>query len=260
MPNNSQQTGSFDHEAQNYSNYDLFIFALTIFSLFILALLIIPGINEAVKNVAFVLDTVICFFFLGDFFRSLHQAPDKRAYLKWGWIDFLGSLPALPIFRIFRVARLVRIWRIMHRLGFKEVWHIYKERRSESALWTTILATIILLSASSVLIVEVEETSPDTAFVDVGDGMWWSFVTVTTVGYGDKVPTTGTGRLIATVLMTLGVALVSVLTSSITSALFLHGSKEQQEDVKLIRDQLDRIEELLQQVESDQLTASQNQE
>ena len=75
--------------------------------------------------------------------------------------------------------------------------------------------------------------------------MWWSFVTVTTVGYGDKVPTTSSGRLIAMVLMTLGVGLVSVLTSSIASALFFHGSKEQQQDVKLIREQLDRLEELL---------------
>ena len=48
------------------------------------------------------------------------------------------------------------------------------------------------------------------------------------------------------VLMTVGVGLVSVLTSSIASALFMHGSKEQQQDVKLIREQLDRMEELLQ--------------
>ena len=100
---------------------------------------------------------------------------NKLAYLKWGWIDLLGSLPALPILRIFRIARLVRIGRTMRQIGIKEVWHVYKERRSESALWTTILATIILLSASSVLIVAVEAQSPDSAFFDVGDGMWWSF-------------------------------------------------------------------------------------
>ena len=93
-------------EETEYSNYDLFIFALTIFSVFLLAILIIPGIDESTKNVAFLLDTVVCVFFLGDFFRGLYRAPNKKVYLKWGWIDLLGSLPALPIFRIFRVARL----------------------------------------------------------------------------------------------------------------------------------------------------------
>ena len=127
-------TDSFSHEEQNYSNYDLFIFALTIISLVVLVILALPGVSESVKSVAFILDTVICLFFLGDFFRSLYRAPRKRTYLKWGWVDFLGSLPALPILRIFRVARLVRIGRVMRRIGLREVWHVYKERRPDPRL------------------------------------------------------------------------------------------------------------------------------
>ena len=66
-------------QEKEYSNYDLFIFALTIFSVFLLVILIIPGIDEAVKSIAFLLDTVVCVFFLGDFFRGLYRAPNRKS-------------------------------------------------------------------------------------------------------------------------------------------------------------------------------------
>ena len=53
---------------------------------------------------------------------------------------------------------------------------------------------------------------------DIGDGLWWAVQTVTTVGYGDLVPTSTTGPLVAAVVMVIGIGFLTVITASITSA------------------------------------------
>lgn len=57
------------------------------------------------------------------------------------------------------------------------------------------------------------------------DALWWSFVTATTVGYGDLSPATNAGRIVASLLMLVGIGLIGSLTSSITS-FFLHPVEE----------------------------------
>jgi voltage-gated potassium channel len=55
-------------------------------------------------------------------------------------------------------------------------------------------------------------------FPDIGEGLWWAGQTVTTVGYGDVVPTNTAGRLVATLVMLFGIGFLTVITASITSA------------------------------------------
>jgi voltage-gated potassium channel len=74
----------------------------------------------------------------------------------------------------------------------------------------TVLATIIAGVA-------IHFTDPKN-FPDIGDGLWWSVQTVTTVGYGDLVPTSTTGRLVGAVVMVIGIGFLTVITASITSA------------------------------------------
>ena len=59
------------------------------------------------------LDLFVCGVFLADFFVRFHRAPSKAKFLKWGWIDFVSSIPMLNIFRVGRVVRIVRVFRIL---------------------------------------------------------------------------------------------------------------------------------------------------
>jgi voltage-gated potassium channel len=93
-------------------------------------------------------------------------------------------------------------------------------------------------------------------FTTVGLGLWWAVQTVTTVGYGDHVPTTTAGMLLAALVMLVGLAFVAVVTAAITSSFVARGAKRTQpitggapateQDVQSINERLDRIEALLQ--------------
>ena len=76
------------------------------------------------------------------------------------------------------------------------------------------LAALLVTVASGVLIRFGDRND----FHSISDGLWWSVQTVTTVGYGDLVPTNAAGRLIATLVMLTGIAFLTVITATITSS------------------------------------------
>ncbi|NDD52054.1 MAG: two pore domain potassium channel family protein, partial [Actinobacteria bacterium] len=70
---------------------------------------------------------------------------------------------------------------------------------------------------SAVQITIAERGAEGSNIKDFGDGIWWAFTTVTTVGYGDRFPITGEGRFLAVLLMIMGISLVGVITASVAS-------------------------------------------
>jgi voltage-gated potassium channel len=85
---------------------------------------------------------------------------------------------------------------------------------------------ILLLALLAAIGVVVFEYSHNSQFKSVGDGLWWAMVTISTVGYGDKVPATSAGRLLAVILMFSGVALFSFFTASVSSLFVTSRLKE----------------------------------
>ena len=77
------------------------------------------------------------------------------------------------------------------------------------------------------------------------EALWWTIVTMTTVGYGDYVPTTTSGRLLAVVLMFLGVGLFGVLTSFLASAFATPAREAREEEIAEIRKELAEIKQML---------------
>jgi voltage-gated potassium channel len=93
---------------------------------------------------------------------------------------------------------------------------------------STIAILLVIFSALAILQVE---TDPNSNIKTAEDAIWWSYVTVTTVGYGDKFPVTTEGRIIASILMTAGVGLFGTFTAFVSSW-FLAEKKEEESETK----------------------------
>lgn len=180
------------------------------------------------------LDSIICIVFLYDFFHHLYHAQSKRAFLKWGWIDLISSIPMLGIFRWARVVRVVRILRILRAFRSAKILITFLfEHRAKSTFATVCLISTVLVIFSSIAILHVE-TDSNSNIRTPADALWWAFTTVTTVGYGDKYPITTAGRIVAVVLMLAGVGLFATFTAFVSSFFIESGQKRHEEDLKEI--------------------------
>lgn len=202
------------------SVYELFIAALTIFSLLMVAAYYLLPLTAATKQAVLWLDVPISLIFLADSFRCLRRAPSKRAYLKWGWLDFLGSVPLILPLRIARLGRLIRIWRTLRTQRLSTVGEDLDQNRAQAAALIMVLLALVVLTTATVAVLEFESEVPEANIRSAGDAFWWSIVTMATVGYGDFSPVTGWGRVAAVALMTVGVGIFGVLASFLAN-LFL---------------------------------------
>jgi voltage-gated potassium channel len=222
------------------NSYNIFIFVLTIISLVVMVVMLLPGIsNETVKVLSFY-DNLICVIFLIDFFTNLKNAPKKSDYFikDRGWLDLLGSIPSLglltnagkyaSLFRLARLSRLSRITRLMRGGGKEALVKDVLANRSQYTAFITLLLLFIILTTSSVLVLQFESSSPDGKILTGGDALWYAVVTLTTVGYGDFFPVTALGRITGVFIMFAGVGLIGVLASLLSSVLL--GSPDDSED------------------------------
>ena len=85
------------------TGFQLLMLVLCIYVLVALFVDTLFNLPPQVSSLLQTLDTVICFIFLADFFYRLYRAENRLAFLKWGWVDFISSIPMLTFFRWGRV-------------------------------------------------------------------------------------------------------------------------------------------------------------
>jgi voltage-gated potassium channel len=206
--------------------YNLFILVLTLFSLVVMVLLLLP-LNPESKSLLQLYDNVICLIFLGDFVYSLSGSRPRRQYFidQRGWLDLLGSIPTLgffeltALFRLARISRLARVTRLLRGNNRRELVRDMVVNRGQYASFITLLSAGIILSTASFLVLQFESRSPDSNIKTGADAIWWGFVTITTVGYGDRFPVTLAGRIVGLFVMLTGVGIIAALASILASLL-----------------------------------------
>jgi voltage-gated potassium channel len=85
----------------------------------------------------------------------------------------------------------------------------------------------LIIESGAFLVLQAESASPDANIKTASDAIWWAYVTITTVGYGDRYPVTQAGRLVGIMVLTTGVAVFATFAGYISSKLL--GSAEEQE-------------------------------
>ena len=232
--------------------YDLFILVITFISLGITVYLLIPTADPQTQRTLIVLDWLFSAIFLVDFFATLFRAPDKWTFMKWGWLDLLGSLPALPGLRLLRLARVIRALRLLHRVGFYDLGRTFLRQRAASTLWLTAMILLTTVTISSLLILRFESSAANANITSGFDAIWWAFVTITTVGYGDHYPISESGRLLAAFLMLIGVGTFSVLTSYLATNFLMPTEQKHDHELVELRRELAEIKQLLRDMNQNQ--------
>jgi voltage-gated potassium channel len=116
---------------------------------------------------------------------------------------------ALPVLRPMRLLRLVSLITILHRTAGRSL---------RGRITTYVSGSVVLLViVAGLAVLDSEQNASGSNIRNIGDALWWAFVTITTVGYGDFYPVTVVGRLIAVGLMICGVALIGSVTAAFAS-------------------------------------------
>jgi voltage-gated potassium channel Kch len=194
------------------ATYELFVFLLVLLSIANSALVFLLNSEEA-RHVALFVDVGISLFLMADAMVQLIRAPRKRSYLidYRGWMVLVGSLP-VPGVRVLRLLRTILLARQLRRSDYAMIGRVVVEKRAQFALAVAAFLAIFVLEIGGIMILRAESNSPAANIKTASDALWWGYVTVATVGYGDKYPVTNTGRAVGVLVMTIGVGLFGVIT------------------------------------------------
>jgi voltage-gated potassium channel len=210
-----------------------------------LPILVIPLVIQLHGSVALTFDIADYFVwaaFAVEYGVKWWLAVDRKAFFRHHLLDLL--VVAVPVMRPLRLARLFRLVRLS-RIGLVLGGGLKRAKAmfTHHGLHYVLLAvTTIVFAAAGLEVVFEKHSLGQSAIHSFGDALWWAVVTVTTVGYGDKVPMTGAGRWIATALMLTGIGLVGALTATIASFFV---QEQHTQELADIRGQLQGIRELL---------------
>jgi len=207
--------------------YELFIAAVSILSVFNMVLAYIPGVVEDAINVVYIINAVLTLLFIYDFGLRLATAPSRSHYFfrDYGWADLLATIPALRIFRLFRI---YKAYRIIRKSGIPYILTYLSRNRAASALYILVLMVILIIESGGFLVLQAESASPSANILTAVDAIWWAYVTITTVGYGDRFPVTIQGRMVGILVMTTGVAVFATFAGLISSKLLATPEKEEE--------------------------------
>lgn len=204
-------------EAQKLGVLNIIVIFL---SIYVLGALIIDTILKLPKETSLLLyyiDNAICGFFFIEFCIRFFKAENKLKFMKWGWIDLVSSIPMIGVLRMGRLFRLVRLFRVIR--AFRSTQHLINHifaNKVQGAFTSISVVAILMVIFSAIAILQVEN-DPNSNIKTAEDAIWWAYVTITTVGYGDKFPVTTEGRVIAAILMTAGVGLFGTFTAFVAS-------------------------------------------
>lgn len=221
--------------------YELLMLGLSLYVLAALAASTFLPLSPTTHTILNYTDFAICMVFLGEFTLNLARAPDRRAFMKWGWIDLLASIPALDAARVGRAARLIRLLRLLRAFrSANRIGGFLLRRRGEATITAAVLIALLMATFAAIAILEFEAGREKANIHTAADALWWAVATITTVGYGDRYPVTSEGRVIAAVLMTVGVGFFGIFTGLVASW-FMAPSNARQDELTQMRAQLDAV-------------------
>jgi voltage-gated potassium channel len=174
-----------------------------------------------------------------DYAVSLILAPRKWEWFKHHLFDLAVVL--LPMIRPLRVLRVMTALNVLHKTGGIAL-------RGRIVMYV-VASVVMLVMIGGLAVLDAERSAPGASITTFGQALWWAFVTITTVGYGDYSPVTPTGRLLAVALMLAGIALIGVVTATLASWIVDEVSADERKATEITREQVERVSRQLESIE-----------
>lgn len=228
-----------------------------------------PTISERWHHYLVLAEAVFGAIFLLEYIARIYAAaeepgPESAWKKRWrfmrswlGLIDLLVVLSTLlPLITadaaMLRTVRLLRVVAVMKFGRFSraimEVWGAVKDR-GDDLLVTAALALVLLLFGATALYMAEGHIQPD-EFGSIPRALWWSIITLTTVGYGDAAPITPLGKVFASMVALSGIALVAMPTGIIAAAFSEAMQRRRDQRIEEMRAHLERLDQVDEKVEA----------
>ncbi|CAM3440098.1 Ion transporter [Flavobacterium longum] len=217
------------HEADTPSGkaFDLILLALIVISIIAVMLESVVSIRLEYGNILSVVEWIITIFFTLEYIGRLLsvRSPLKYACSFYGIIDLLATLPGyidlffpgwhfLLALRAIRLLRIFRILKLVHFVGAGNLL-IVSLRKSRAKILVFVFTVLVLCIILGTIMYMVE--GPESGFTNIPVSIYWTIVTLTTVGFGDITPVTPLGQFISSIIMIMGYGIIAVPTGIVTS-------------------------------------------
>ncbi len=220
--------------------FDIVLFILIIFSVVLVMLESIDDFDEHYHGILLTLEWVVTIFFTIEYIARIVsiRKPSKYIFSFYGIIDFLSTIPlylsyllagsqVLLAVRAFRLLRIFRILKLVKFIGeASQLQSALRASRAKIAVFIYVVLIISVILGTLMYIVEGDEAG----FTSIPRSIYWTIVTLTTVGYGDIAPVTNLGQFIATAIMILGYGIIAVPTGIVTAEFTRNKKDKNSED------------------------------
>lgn len=217
----------FESETKAGKLFDIVLLVLILLSIGIVMLQSVPAFSKAHGALLLDLEWIITVIFTVEYILRLMAVKRPLKYMGsfYGVVDLLAILPSylslvLPQSRfllVIRALRLMRAFRVFELSHFvREGVNIVQALKASTRRILVFLSFVFLLSVIMGALIYVVESPQNDKFSSIPQSVYWSIVTITTVGYGDISPVTPLGKFIASFIMLLGYAMIAVPTGIVT--------------------------------------------
>lgn len=206
--------------------FDLTLILLILISVILIMLESVKEIDAEYHGLLLTLEWIVTVFFTIEYIARIItiKKPFKYIFSFYGIIDFISTIPlylsyifagsqVLLAFRVFRMLRIFRILKLVKFIGeSSQLLQAMKASRTKIAVFIYVVLILSVIMGTVMYLIEGDEAG----FTSIPRSIYWTIVTLTTVGYGDIAPETNLGQFIATIIMVMGYGIIAVPTGIVT--------------------------------------------
>lgn len=206
--------------------FDIILLWLIVASVIVVVLESIPSLSKTYSLYFFRVEFFFTVLFTIEYILRIIVSPKPMRYIfsYWGIIDLLGVIPFYVglisadyhYFVVLRLLRMLRVFRILRLFRFiresNQLFHALRASTYKIVVFISFVLTIVILLGTFMYVVE----GPGNGFTSIPQSIYWTIVTITTVGYGDITPQTSLGKWVASLIMLCGYAIIAVPTGIVT--------------------------------------------